>query len=154
MKLGRWTAVALAAALAVPLAAGEKGKKCEMDTQACLAKMAAALKDRGWVGIEMDDGSGRLTLTRVVPGSPAEAAGLRAGDVLVALNGVAFGKENEAKVKAAYKAMTPGAKITYTVQREGKDREVEVALGKLPPEVMAQWVGAHMLEGHLQAADK
>ena len=153
MKHGRWMAVALAAALAAPLAAGEKGKKCEMDAQACLTKMAAALKGRGWVGIEMDDAAGRLTVTRVVPGSPAESAGLRSGDVLVALNGVPFGKENEAKVKASYKAMTPGAKITYTVQREGKDREVEVTLGKLPPEVLAQWVGAHMLEGHARTAD-
>jgi S1-C subfamily serine protease len=154
MKLGRWTAVALAVALAAPLAAGEKGKKCEMDTQACLTKMATALKDRGWVGIEMDETSGRLTLTRVVPGSPAEAAGLRAGDVLVALNGVPFGKENEAKVKATQKAMTPGAKITYTVSRDGKDQPVEGTLGPLPREVLAQWVGAHMLDGHTQTADK
>jgi hypothetical protein len=49
--------------------------------------------------------------------------------------------------------MTPGAKATYTVQREGKDREVEVTLGKLPPEVLARWVGAHMLEGHARTAD-
>jgi len=125
-----------------------------MDAQACLTKMVAVLKDRGWVGIEMDDAGGKLTVTRVVPGSPAESAGLRRGDVLVAVNGVPFGKENEAKVKATQKAMTPGAKITYTVSRDGKDQPVEVTLGPLPREVLAQWVGAHMLDGHTQTADK
>jgi S1-C subfamily serine protease len=72
----------------------------------------------------------------------------------VAANGVPFGKENEAKVKATQKAMTPGAKITYTVSRDGKDQPVEVTLGPLPREVLAQWVGAHMLDGHTQTADK
>ena len=154
MKLRRWMAIALAVGLAAPLAAGEQGKKCEMDAQACLTKMAAALKDRGWVGIEMDDTGGKLTLTRIVPGSPAESAGLRRGDVLVALNGVPFGKEkeNEAKLKANQKAMTSGAKITYTVSRDGKEQPVEVTLGQLPKDVLAQWVGTHMLEGHVQTA--
>jgi S1-C subfamily serine protease len=153
MKLGHWTALALAAALAVPAAAGEKGKRCEMDAQACLTKMAAALKERGWVGIEMDDEQGRPTVTRVVPGSPAESAGLRKGDVLVALNGTAFREDNEATLKSAHKAFTPGGKATYTVLRDGRERPVEVTLGKLPQEVLAQWVGAHMLESHVRADD-
>jgi len=154
MKLGRWTAVALAATLAVPAVAGEKGKKCDGNAEECCNKMAAELKHRGWVGIEMDDEGGRLTIKRVVPGSPAEAAGLQAGDVLVALNGTPFGAENKDKIKASYKAMTPGAKAAYTVQRGGQEREVSVTLGSLPPEVLAQWVGAHMLEGHVHTADK
>jgi S1-C subfamily serine protease len=154
MKLGRWMAVALAATLAVPVVADEKGKKCDMDAETCCSKMAAELKNRGWVGIEMNDEGGRLTVTRVVPGSPAESAGLRVGDVLVALNGTAFGEKNKAEIKTSYKAMTPGTKATYTVQRDGKDRQIEVTLGKLPQEVLAQWVGAHMLEAHAHTADK
>jgi S1-C subfamily serine protease len=154
MRLGRWTAMALAAALAVPAAAGEKGKKCEMDAQACLIKMAAALENRGWVGIEMDEENGRMVVKRVVPGSPAEAAGMNPGDALVALNGTPVGEKSEAAKKAAQKAMVPGGKVTYTVLRDGKERPVEVTLGKLPREVLAQWVGAHMLESHVRAADE
>ena len=154
MKLGGWTALALAAALAVPAVAGEKGKQCEMDAQACLSKMAAALKDRGWVGIEMDDKDGRVTVMRVVPGSPAESAGMRQGDVLVALNGVAFATEDKAALKSAHKALTKGGKASYTVLRDGQKKPIEVTLGKLPREVLAQWVGAHMLESHVHAADE
>jgi S1-C subfamily serine protease len=147
-------AVALAATLAVPAVAGEKGKKCEMDTQACLSKMAAALKDRGWVGIEMDEESGRMVVNRVVPGSPAESAGLRKGDALLAFNGTPLGEKTETAKKAAQKAMVPGATVTYTILRDGKERPVEVTLGKLPREVLAQWVGAHMLESHVRTADE
>ena len=153
MRLGRWMALALAAALAVPAVAGEKAKKCDMDAQACLSKMAAVLKDRGWVGIEMDEENGRMVVNRVVPGSPAESAGLRKGDALLAFNGTPFGEKSEAAKKAAQKAMVPGATVTYTVLRDGKERPVEVTLGKLPQEVLAQWVGAHMLESHARAAD-
>ena len=140
--------VALAiAAVAVPVIAGGKDYKCKAATQECLDKMAAKLKTRGWVGIEMeqDEETGTLTINRVVPGSPAEAAGFQTGDVLKAMNGIAMAEENEEKLQVARKEMTPGAKVSYTVDRAGQDVEVPVELGELPQEVLAQWVGMHML---------
>lgn len=95
-----------------------------------------------------------MVVKRVVPGSPAEAAGMKPGDALVALNGTPLGEKSEAAKKAAQKAMVPGGKVTYTVLRDGKERPVEVTLGKLPREVLAQWVGAHMLESHVRSADE
>jgi hypothetical protein len=42
--------------------------------------------------------------------------------------------------------MVPGNEVTYTVLRHGKEKELAVMLGKVPEEVLAQWVGGHMLE--------
>ena len=88
--------VAAAAVLTVvvmvaPAMAGE-GKKCEASTQDCLNYMAKNLKNRGWVGIEMDTkgGTDKMVITKVVENSPAEQAGFMVGDTLVAVDEVSL----------------------------------------------------------------
>lgn len=150
MKTQRWVWVLiLAVALAAPAMAGEKGHKCTASTQECLNKMVQKMQQKGWVGIEYDKSKkkdGTLAVMKVVPDSPAEKAGLKKGDVLLALNGVKFGDTDEAKWKKIKSGMTPGARIRYLVARDGKKKEVQVTLGKLPESVMAEWIGRHMLE--------
>ncbi len=36
--------------------------------------------------------------------------------------------------------------ITYTVKRDGNDREVNLTLGPMPADVLAKWIGQHMLD--------
>jgi len=150
MKKTNWMlSLAAIVALSVPAFAGEGYEKCGAGTQECLDKMAAKMQARGWVGVELekDEDKGSMTVTRVVPGSPAEASGLQAGDKLVALNGYAFGnKENHKSLQAAYEGMKPGKEITYTVNRHGHDKKVSITLANVPEEVMAKWIGGHMLE--------
>jgi S1-C subfamily serine protease len=135
-------------ALAVPAMAG-KGHTCTAPTQECLNKMAAKLKNHGWAGIELDKNKkgGTMQVTRVVPGSPAEKAGFREGDQLVALNGIELNNDmNKEALHAAKKQMKPGKKVTYTVDRKGSTVDLEVVLAKVPEDVLAQWVGNHMLQ--------
>src|SRR5215471_17542118 len=40
-----------------------------------------------WLGLTTDDVNGRLYVSRVTPGAPAEKAGLRKGDIILAVNG-------------------------------------------------------------------
>ena len=149
--------IALILALGIPgldAMAGEnvkvkvEKKACDMDVQACLSKMVQSLKSRGWVGIEMDvDGETHaMIVKKVIPGSPAEAAGLMTGDVLTALNGVPFGSKEEKMKPAVKDKWVPGATIEYTLTRAGKELKVPVTLAPLPPDVMAQWVGMHMMD--------
>jgi S1-C subfamily serine protease len=42
---------------------------------------------RPWLGVNAEELRGRLFVTRVTPGSPAEQAGLKRGDVIVGVNG-------------------------------------------------------------------
>jgi predicted metalloprotease with PDZ domain len=139
--------VALALLLvAVPASAGDS-KKCTESTQVCLDGMVKHFETRGWVGLELESAeTGELTITKVEPDSPAKAAGLREGDKLVALNGIRFSEENKEAMKAAQAKMTIGATVTYTVDRGGKNLDVDVTLQKIPDDVMAKWVGRHMLE--------
>lgn len=140
-------ALTILALVAIPAVAGEKGK-CDSSTQDCLDYMAKHYKDKGWVGIEGEKvgDAGYFKITKVVEDSPAEAAGLEVGDVMIAINGLRFGTEDKAKWKAIKAEMKPGSEIEYTVKRMGHEEQVAVTLGEVPETVMAQWIGEHMMD--------
>lgn len=123
---------------------------CPEDMETCLTKMVAKYKAQGWFGIEtekLDEGY-YAKVTKVIPGSPAEAAGMQAGDILLALNGVELKAENKEALKKVKQSLRVGAQATYTVKRQGGKAKVAVTLGEVPTEVMAAWIGYHMLEAH------
>ncbi len=148
MRLKRWVGILAGVALAVlPALAGEHGK-CTMSTQDCLNHMAAQMRNAGFVGVELDrdDTTGTLTVLKVVPGSPAEAAGIQSGDVLFALNGVRIAKDNEKALEKARKDWAPGQSVNYTIKRDGAEKEVSLTLAPMPADVMAKYIGEHMLQ--------
>ncbi len=135
------------AVVATPALAGEYAK-CHETTQGCLDHMSSMMKNSGWVGLELDsdDASGGYKVLKVVPGSPAESAGIQPDDVLYALNGVKISKDNHEALAKARKEWQPGQSVTYTIKRNGADREVTLTLAPMPADVLAKWIGQHMLE--------
>jgi C-terminal processing protease CtpA/Prc len=148
----RGLVVVLAVLIALPLMAGPGHKhKCDHPTQDCLDKMAAKLQAKGWVGIEGDwnEEKAAFKIEKVVAGSPAEEAGLQPGDVLVALNGIGLGDD---KLKQAKSGMSPGDTVKYTVKRAGGKKVIAIKLGKMPEEMIARYVGEHLLQDHAAVA--
>ena len=134
------TLVAFALVFALVTAAfagGEKGANCATDAaHAKKAKMAA----KGWIGIETekDEATGAYRVSKVAAGSPAEQAGFRTGDVLVAFNGIPV-KDKE-RMKAAKASIAVGSKVTYTVARAGAEQKLSATLAPVPEQVLAQWM--------------
>jgi serine protease DegQ len=102
-----------------------------------LVKMMAALLGikpnfdmvpRGFTGIEFAAKDGKVSVKRVLPGSPADKAGLKAGDVITSVKTVSIDGEKDL-VKALEKAGV-GTKWRFYVTRGGKEEEVVVELGK------------------------
>ena len=143
-----WFLLAIAAlALSVISVTAGEGYKCDASTQDCLDKMAAHLQKTGWVGIKLDEtDDGRLEISEVIADSPAVKAGFKAGDVLVAMDGIKYAEENHDAMMKSKEAQHPGSHVTYTVERYGKTRDLNVKLAKVPQDVLAQWIGGHMLD--------
>ena len=66
----------------------------------------------------------------IVDGSPAERAGLRAGDVIVAVDGEQVTERRD--LSTLLLGYLPGDTITLRVLRESSTTEVQVTLGELP----------------------
>jgi len=66
----------------------------------------------------------------VTEGGPAEGAGLRQEDVIVAIDGDAIGYVSQLQGKVAM--YHPGDRITVTIYRDGRPQDVTVRLGEAP----------------------
>ena len=128
-------------AMAPAVFAGE-GKECSHQGKAAHSAKVAEMKSRGYLGFETkkDEASGTWTVAKVAPGSPAEQAGFRAGDVLVAMNGVAVRSDNKEALKKAKANLAVGKQVTYTVARNGRNQDLTATLSPVPEAVLAQWI--------------
>jgi membrane-associated protease RseP (regulator of RpoE activity) len=140
--------VLLLATVSLSMLAGDT-TKCSAGTDDCLKKMAQKYQQTGWLGIEKEKGQDGPVVAAVAPGSPAEAAGFKVGDVIVAINGVELNDANKEPLKKATANTGPGAEMTYTVKRQGAKATLTARLAKVPDDVMAQWIGEHMLKAHV-----
>lgn len=99
-------------------------------------------EDRGFMGLELgdlneqlgeyfgvDDGKGAL-INKVREDSPAANAGLKAGDVIISLNGEAIGDADE--VHDVMSDTEPEQEIEIKVVRHGQDKVIKVTLGEMP----------------------
>ncbi|MDJ0763526.1 MAG: PDZ domain-containing protein [Myxococcota bacterium] len=150
MKAKVVIAVVVGLMLAPPVLAGDKHKhkKCDQPVQDCLNGMVEKLKTTGFIGVELDDGKkGKkgeaLIVTKVIPGSPAEKAGIAVGDELYALNGIKFDKKNH---EAMAKVKKPGKTVTCTIKRNGANRKFKLTLAPMPADLLAKYIGEHMMD--------
>ena len=102
---------------------------------------------RGWLGViiqpitqEIAEGMGHEStdgalISDISPGSPAEKAGLKRGDVVVEFDGKPIKEFTSLPKRVAMKA--PGASSKLTVLREGKRKDISVVLGEMPDDKTA-----------------
>ena len=99
---------------------------------------------RAWLGVYIQDitpgmedkfgvapGQGVL-VADVVKGSPAEEAGIQAGDVIVSVDDVPVGSTDELQTEIMYRS--PGDVVQIGIVRDGESLTIPVTLGERPGE--------------------
>lgn len=94
------------------------------------------------LGISTNHG---VVVTDVSPGSPAAAAGLERGDVIVAIDGTPV--QTSAQLRTAIALAGKGARIQLQIERDRKRSLVNVTLGELQARAEAQKVEGGLLGG-------
>ncbi|PWW02235.1 serine protease Do [Hoeflea marina] len=103
--------------------------------------------ERGWLGVQIQpvtkdiaeslglaEATGAL-VTAPQDDAPAAKAGIKAGDVVTAVNGDTVKDPRDLAKRIA--AFNPGESVDVTVWRDGKSSDVKVDLGSLPAEMAA-----------------
>jgi serine protease Do len=105
------------------------------------ALIAHGKVERGWLGVDIQDLTPELAKTAhaetfkgafiadVVKGGPAEKAGLKKNDVVVAFAGRAIA--DSGMLRNAVAAAPIGQEVRITVERNGKKEELNVVIGNL-----------------------
>lgn len=100
------------------------------------ASSSRADEPKGRIGVKLKIEDGKIVVVEPIADSPADKAGVKTGDV--------FRKINDYKVKDNAEAddlmdaikevgkYEPGEKIKLTVERDGKEKVIEVTVGKIP----------------------
>jgi serine protease Do len=120
---------------------------------------------RGYLGIRVGnvtpelaeqfgfDGTDGAFIHHIYPGSPAEKAGLKPGDVIIEYDGHAVTNQHELRRRAA--GTDPGSKLELKVWREGEEQTFAVQVGNLaeaeslaaggePGSTEGDWLGLHV----------
>ena len=80
-----------------------------------------------YLGVSLADRSGGATIASVTSGSPAQRAGLAAGDVITAVDGKSVSSSSD--LTSAVAASSPGEKIVLTINRGGATKQLTVTVG-------------------------
>jgi putative serine protease PepD len=92
--------------------------------------IAGGTVKHAYVGVRIEDVSGGAKVTQVVSGSPADKAGMKAGDVITSFDGKTINSADE--LTAAVSAAKSGETVNVTVSRGGSSKQLHVTLGVQP----------------------
>ncbi len=103
---------------------------------------------RGWLGVLIQEVTPELAQSfnldkprgalvgQVLPNSPAQAAGIQVGDIIVAFNGQAIQQSRE--LPPLVGRIRPGASAPMTLIRDGKEQALTIKLEELPEDAKQQ----------------
>jgi S1-C subfamily serine protease len=101
--------------------------------EALRAQAGGVVRSEGYLGVELEDrrdGGQGAVISSVRPGTPAANAGVEAGDLVVAADGVAI--DGTSGLIAAIRDLQPGESATITVVRDGERIDLEVTVTDRP----------------------
>ncbi|MQY16728.1 Periplasmic pH-dependent serine endoprotease DegQ [Streptomyces sp. RB5] len=112
---------------AIPVNQGKRVAEELINTGKAEHPVIGVTLDMQFAGDGAKVGESEGSTSSVTPGGPAAQAGVRAGDVITAVDGKPVHNGEELIIRI--RAHRPGDKLTLSIEREGSKRSVDVVLG-------------------------
>ncbi|MDW8066497.1 MAG: Do family serine endopeptidase [Aquificaceae bacterium] len=97
---------------------------------------------RGWLGVVIQDITPDMAenlgvkegviIAQIMPGSPADKAGIRVGDIVVEIDNQKVGEVRDLQFRIM--RTEPGKDVSLKILREGKEMTLKVKVGEMPEE--------------------
>ncbi|HEX8152710.1 MAG TPA: PDZ domain-containing protein [Thermoanaerobaculia bacterium] len=151
MKSFAIPALLIAILLATGTAIGGDGQKCPATPHECELQIRDMMKGRRYLGLTVTQAHPGLVVLVVRGDGPAARAGFKAGDKLIAINGVPLDNATIADFKKVLAAARPTGKLFVIVQRRASFRKIEVRMEPFSKQQLDKAVAAHLSESHNMA---
>lgn len=84
----------------------------------------------GYIGVSLGQTPDGITVQQVSPGTPAEDAGIREGDIIKSVDGTPTSTTDQ--LSTVLRALKPGTKVKIVVVRNGSDLTIDLTLATRP----------------------
>jgi serine protease Do len=89
--------------------------------------------ERGWLGVAVEEHGKNVVIASLDRNGPAAKAGIRQGDVVVAINDAKV--DSSRGLIRAVAAVTPGDNLRISLRRGGREMDIAVKVGRRPNEI-------------------
>ena len=115
-----------------PRTSNARARRCSNALSFSTIKRDLSLGTAAYLGIDAEPADGGMQATKVFPLTGAEAAGLRVGDVVLRVNGVAT--PDAAALGSVIRRSAVGSRLALEVRRSGEVLSLAGTLGRRPEE--------------------
>jgi carboxyl-terminal processing protease len=120
-------------------ALGDTGHSTYLTPQEFAAWEQSLSANVAGIGVMMSSSNNVFTINRVIPGSPAETAGVKAGDVIVAVDGASTTNMTFDEMASKIRG-NAGAKVTITILHVGSSTTVDITITRANVNIpLADW---------------
>lgn len=141
-------AIAIGSLLLAATALQGADPACSAAATECARQIRAMMKGRAYLGVRLGESRWGVEVKSVVPGGPGDAAGLRAGDRLHAINGQEIGQSDLPAVKRILSESGPAGRIYMTVVRYGTVLSLQTRVRRMSDEQIEAVVASHLRQAH------
>ena len=123
------------------------GEPCTESVETCVPYWREILDKRGtgFISVHISRSEGNpeerfVEVTGVAPGGPGERAGVRAGDRVLSINGLAMGPDPGRHLPPALLSIGIGEEVTYVLRRGGEEFSAVFVSEKALPKSTNTWI--------------
>ncbi|HXI14025.1 MAG TPA: PDZ domain-containing protein [Thermoanaerobaculia bacterium] len=134
------------------VSAGEP-KRCSADAKACERAIREMLVGQKYLGVELINSPQGVTVKSVMPDSPAQSARLRAGDIVLVLEGHDLSSLQVREIKKYIEEAKKRGKVMMITRRNGTLTRTDIRFAVMQKKHIDKIVAAHMKESHPTESD-